>query len=53
LKSSKPYIDELTVFIKVNTDSLKEFSNSIPPRVSRKLKNNRDIIKIIIDKKYL
>ena len=46
-------MDELTVFIKVNTESLNEFSNSIPLRVSRKLKNNKETIKTITDKKYL
>ena len=48
-----PYIDELTVFIKVKMDNLKEFSNSIPLNVSRKLKNNKETIKTITDKKYL
>jgi len=46
-------MDELTVFIKVKIDSLKEFSNSIPLNVSIKLKNKKDVIKIITDKKYL
>ena len=41
------------MFIKVKMDNLKEFSNSIPLKVSRKLKNNKDIIKIITDKKNL
>jgi len=34
-------------------ESLKEFSNSMPLKVNRKAKNNKDNIKIIIDKKYL
>ena len=32
-KSSTPYIAELTVFIKVNTEILKEFSKEIPKKV--------------------
>jgi hypothetical protein len=52
-KSLRPYIDELTVFIRVNIDNLKELSNSIPLKVNKKLKKNNEIIKIIIDKKYL
>ena len=34
-------------------DNLKEFSNSILLAVNKKVKNNKDKIKIIIDKKYL
>ncbi len=37
----------------VKIDNLKEFSNSIPLKVNKKVKNNRDKIKIITDKKYL
>jgi len=33
--------------------SLKELSKSTPLRVNRKIKNIREIIKIITDKKYL
>ena len=44
---------ELTVFINVKIESLNEFSNSIPLKVNRVIKNNKEIIKIIIDKKYL
>tara|TARA_B100000787_G_scaffold107007_1_gene79410 strand:+ start:173 stop:280 length:108 start_codon:yes stop_codon:yes gene_type:complete len=33
--------------------SLKEISKSMPFKVNRKVKNNKDIIKTIIDKKYL
>tara|TARA_B110001450_G_scaffold226141_1_gene224748 strand:- start:340 stop:495 length:156 start_codon:yes stop_codon:yes gene_type:complete len=51
LNSDKPYIEEFTVFIKVNIDNLKDFSKSIPLSVSKQLKNRRDIINIIIDKK--
>ena len=46
-------MDELTVFINVKMDNLKEFSNSIPLNVKRKVKNSKDIIKIITVKKYL
>ena len=53
LKSPRPYIEELTVFISVKIDNLKELSNSMPLKVNRKVKNNNDNIKIIIDKKYL
>ena len=52
-KSSIPYIDELTVFIKVKMEILKEFSKEIPKKVKNDDKNNKDIIKIITDKKYL
>tara|TARA_B110000914_G_C15088822_1_gene276357 strand:+ start:167 stop:352 length:186 start_codon:yes stop_codon:yes gene_type:complete len=53
LKSLSPYMEELTVFIKVKIESLKAFSKSIPLKVNRKVKNNKEIIKIITDKKYL
>ena len=53
LKSPRPYIEELTVFINVKMASLKELSKSIPLKVNRKVKSNKDIMKIIIDKKYL
>ena len=46
-------MEEFTVFIKVKIESLKEFSNSIPLNVKRKVKNNSDITKTITDKKYL
>ena len=52
-ESLRPYIDEFTVFIRVKIDNLKELSNSIPLKVNKKLKKNNEIIKIIIDKKYL
>ena len=48
-----PYMDELTVFIRVKIDNLKEFSKSIPFKVNRNVKNNKDMIKMIIVKKYL
>ena len=41
------------MFIKVKIDNLKEFSNSMLLKVSKKVKNSRDKIKIITDKKYL
>ena len=53
LKSSIPYIDELTVFIKVKIEILKEFSKEIPKKVKNDDKNNKDIMKIKTDKKYL
>jgi hypothetical protein len=34
-------------------DNLKEYSNSIPLNVKRKVKKSKEVIKIIIDKKYL
>ena len=46
-------MEELTVFIKVKIDSLNEFSNSIPLKVSKKVKNNKVMIKTITVKKYL
>tara|TARA_B100000780_G_C20747642_1_gene296987 strand:- start:160 stop:312 length:153 start_codon:yes stop_codon:yes gene_type:complete len=48
-----PYIDELTVFINVKIEILNALSNSILLKVSRTTKINKEIIKIIIDKKYL
>tara|TARA_B110000971_G_C19608629_1_gene319368 strand:+ start:79 stop:279 length:201 start_codon:yes stop_codon:yes gene_type:complete len=53
LNSSKPYTEEFTVFINVKIDNLKELSKSMPLIVNKALKNNKEIIKIIIDKKYL
>ena len=44
---------ELTVFIKVKMDNLKELSNSMPLNVNRVVKNNKDIVKTITVKKYL
>jgi hypothetical protein len=46
-------MDELTVFIRVNIEILKELSNSMPLKVNRKVKINKDIMKIITVKKYL
>ena len=53
LNSFKPNVDELTVFIKVKIDSLKELSKVMPLRVKINERKNKEIIKIIIDKKYL
>ena len=52
-KLSNPYIDELTVFIKVKIANLKEFSRLEPEIVNNDVKNNKEIINIIRDKKYL
>ena len=46
-------MEELTVFIRVKIESLNELSKSIPFKVNRKVKNNKEIIKIITVKKYL
>ena len=53
LKSAKPYDEELTVFIRVSIDNLKEFSKSISLKLSREVKIKKEIIKINIVKKYL
>tara|TARA_B100000787_G_scaffold153840_1_gene128287 strand:+ start:448 stop:636 length:189 start_codon:yes stop_codon:yes gene_type:complete len=53
LNSLRPYIDEFTVFINVKIDNLKELSKLIPLKDKSPLKKNKDITKIIIDKKYL
>jgi len=46
-------MDEFTVFINVKIDNLNELSKSIPLKVNNIAKSNKEIIKIIIDKKYL
>ena len=43
---------ELTVFIIVKIESLNEFSNWISESVKSKVNKDKDIIKIIIEKKY-
>ena len=53
LKSFKPYIEELTVFIKVKIDSLNEFSKFISLIVNKDVRIRSDNMNIIIDKKYL
>tara|TARA_B100001057_G_scaffold463726_1_gene518203 strand:+ start:145 stop:354 length:210 start_codon:yes stop_codon:yes gene_type:complete len=41
------------VFINVKIDNLKEFSNSIPFKLNKELRINRESTNIKIDKKYL
>ena len=41
-------MEELTVFINVRMESLKELSKSIPLKVNRKVKNSMDMIKIFL-----
>ena len=53
LNSANPYVEEFTVFIIVKIDSLNELSISIPLIDNRLVKNNKEIIKISIDRKYL
>ena len=52
-KSDTPYEEELTVFIKVNTANLNEYSNSILDNDNKIVKVKREITKINIVKKYL
>ena len=51
--SERPYEEELTVFIKVNTASLNEFSNWMLDKDNNIVKEKREITKISIVKKYL
>ena len=44
---------ELTVFIIVKIESLSAFSNWISESVKKRVKVDREIMKIIIEKKYL
>ena len=53
LKSSKPQIEEFTVFIKVKIDNLKEFSNCIPFKLNNELRTSKERTKISTDRKYL
>lgn len=53
LKSFKPNIDELTVFIRVNIPNLKASSILIFEIVNREEIINKEIINIKSDKKYL
>ena len=48
-----PYMEELTVFIKVRIPSLNESSKLILDRVSNEEIRKRDITKTKIDRKYL
>ena len=52
-KSDKPYAEELTVFINVNTANLNEYSNWILDKDKSIVKEKREITKINIVKKYL
>ena len=51
--SSKPQIEELTVFIKVKIDNLNVFTNDMPLKLSNEVNINKDKMNIIIVKKYL
>ena len=53
LNSSKPYVEEFAVFIKVKIDNLKDFSNSIEPKLKSAVKINNEKINIITVRKYL
>ena len=53
LKSFIPYAEEFTVFIKVKTANLNEFSKEMLLKLNREVKTNKEIIKIKIVKKYL
>ena len=44
---------EFTVFIIVNIESLNEFSNWISESVKKIVNKDKEIMKIIIEKKYL
>ena len=52
-KSFIPYEDEFTVFINVSIDIFKHRSKSIPENVIKDVSTNKDIIKIMIERKYL
>ena len=53
MKFSKPVNDELTVFIRVRIDNLKDTSLLIPEIVRNKDKILKEITNITTDKKYL
>ena len=53
LKFSRPYNAELNVFVSVNKDNLKEFSNVILSKVKMLDKTNIEIIKKIKTKKEI
>ena len=53
MKLSKLVNDELTVFIRVKIDNLKDVSLLIPETVRNKDKILREITNITTDKKYL
>ena len=48
-----PYAVELTVFINVSIDIFRHCSKSIPEKVINDVSINKDIIKIMIERKYL
>ena len=48
-----PYAAELTVFINVSIDIFRHFSKSISENVIKDVSTNKDIIKIMIERKYL
>ena len=52
-KSAKPYIEELTVFIRVSIANLNELSKLEPEIDNKEVKSNKEIINITNDKKYL
>ena len=52
-KSSIPYIDEFTVFINVSIDIFKHCSKSIPEKATNEVSTTKEIINIIIERKYL
>ena len=51
--SSIPYIDEFTVFINVSIDIFKHCSKSIPEKATNDVSTTKEIINIIIERKYL
>ncbi len=53
MKSLRPYAEELTVFINVNTDNLKALSKLISVKLNNEVNIKSEIIKITIVKKYL
>tara|TARA_Y100000992_G_C20827097_1_gene287617 strand:+ start:183 stop:425 length:243 start_codon:yes stop_codon:yes gene_type:complete len=51
--SDKPYAEEFTVFINVNTANLNAYSNSMFDKDNKIVKEKREITKIKIVRKYL
>ena len=52
-KSLIPYEDEFTVFINVSIDIFKHRSKSIPESATNDVRTSKEIINIIIERKYL
>ena len=52
-KSLMPYTDELTVFINVSIDIFKHRSKSMPEKATSDANTSKEIINIIIERKYL